>query len=75
MRQYVIHIDNKLSVCGHDEVREREKATVMAFRDDRDMQGFVRREAEWNRKSLIKSVPTVAVFCFSENMPFKKSDS
>lgn len=31
VRQYVIHTDNKLSVCGHDEMREREKGTVMAF--------------------------------------------
>lgn len=31
VRQYVMHPYNKLSVCGHDEMREREKGTVMAF--------------------------------------------
>ncbi len=39
------------------------------------MQGSVRREVEWYRKSFVKCVPTAAVFCFSENMPFKQSDS
>lgn len=30
-RQYVMHTYNKLSVCGHDKMREREKGTVTAF--------------------------------------------
>lgn len=83
VRQYVMHPYNKLSVCGHDEMREREKGTVMAFWDDRDMQGSVRREVECYRKSLVKSIPTAAVFihslpslpsAFQKKMAFKQFD-
>lgn len=52
MRHYVIITYNELSVCHHDEIRERQKGTVMAFWDDRDTQGSVRQGLEWYRKSL-----------------------
>lgn len=79
VRQYVMHPYNKLSVCLLDEMRERVKGTVMAFWDDRDIQGSVRRDTEhhWSNLSLLRqssSIPCLLWLLHFRKMFFKQFD-